>query len=361
MSPTWPEREDEVTRAMPPLTERQRAILKLIVQEYVSSSRAVGSKLLTERYLSGLSSATIRNDMAELEHAGYIRHLHTSGGRVPTDAGYRYYVHHLMGEVELPSGEQIMIRHQFRQAENQVDGLIELAASVLAETSGAVSVVTAPRTAVPRVRHFEIIAIQPRIALVILVTYESMVRQAMLHLPDATTQADLSRLADAMVPHLAGLTADELAIQSATAEGLPRLVVDHLRSMLRGLDAADQIQVRHSGVENIVGQPDFGDTDVQHVLSILRGGAFLSAVLPHLEGPDSHPTGVQVFIGDEGLPVELRRFGIVVATYGVDGAVTGLLGVLGPTRMSYWRTISTVRYMSRLMSDLMADLYTENA
>jgi heat-inducible transcriptional repressor len=117
------------------LTERQRAILKLIVQEYVATGRPVGSKTLTERYPVGVSSATIRNEMGELEEAGYVLQPHTSGGRVPTDHGYRYYVHHLLGAPELSSGDQIMIRHQFRQVEAQLDQWVEFAASVLAETA----------------------------------------------------------------------------------------------------------------------------------------------------------------------------------------------------------------------------------
>ncbi len=122
------------------LTQRQRAILKIIVQEYVHSGRAVGSKSLTERYALGVSPATIRNEMAELEAAGYVQHLHTSGGRIPTDTGYRYFVHNLMGDVELPSADQIMIRHQFRQVEFQLDQWVDFAASVLAETAGNVSI-----------------------------------------------------------------------------------------------------------------------------------------------------------------------------------------------------------------------------
>lgn len=344
-------------RADVALTERQRAILRLIVQEYIGGGRPVGSKSLVERYPIGVSSATIRNEMAELEEYGYIQHLHTSGGRVPTVFGYRYFVRHLMGQVELPSVEQIMISHQFRQAEAQLDAWMELAASVLAESSGSVSVVTAPRTAVPRLRHFELLSLQPRLALVILVTAESLVRQAMVHLPEAATQETLSQLADTMARDLRGLTADEVRSRIPGAEGLSRAVLDQLVAMLSGLDAVDRTEVRHSGVEHIVGQPDFEDTELQRVLAILRGGAFLSAVLPRL----STRSDVQVFIGDESLPEELRRCGVVVATYGVDGAVTGLLGVLGPTRMSYWRTISSVRYMARLMSDFVADLYAETA
>ena len=342
----------------PELTGRQQAVLRLIVQEYVATGRAVGSKALTERHAIGVSPATIRHEMADLETAGYVQHLHTSGGRIPTDRGYRYFVHHLLGDVELPSAEQIMIRHQFRQVELQLEQWMELAATVLAEAAGNVSVVTAPRTAVPRVRHLELIALQPRLGLLILVTADSSVRQVMAHWPEAANQETLSRLADALVVDVRGLSAEEVAARAAGASGLARFVLDQLAAALRGLDAAERTEIRHSGIENVLAQPEFSgagtEAQAQGLLALLRGGTFLSALLPHLEaGPD-----VQVFIGDENPADELRRFGVVVSTYGVDGAVTGVLGVLGPTRMAYGRSISSVRYMARLMSDLMSDLYS---
>ncbi|CAA9529027.1 MAG: Heat-inducible transcription repressor HrcA [uncultured Thermomicrobiales bacterium] len=336
------------------LSPRQQAILKLIVQEYVQTGRAVGSKSLTERHAIGVSPATIRHEMAELEAAGYVQHLHTSGGRVPTDKGYRYFVHRLMGTPELSSSDQIMIRHQFQQVEVRLEPWMELAASVLAETAGNVSVVTAPRATVARLRHFELIALQPRLALLILVTQESLVRQVMIPWPEDVEQETLSRLADALVGGIKGQSADELDARAALADRQARFVLGHLEAALRGFDAAERTEVRHSGLEKIIGQPEFAGADAGRVLELLRGGAFLSAVLPQLgRGPE-----VQVFIGDENPSDELRRFGVVLATYGVDGEVTGILGVLGPTRMSYWRSISSVRYMARLMSGLMRDLYS---
>src|SRR5690606_26967731 len=180
------------------------------VFEYVQSGRAVASKTLVEKYNVPFSSATIRNEMADLEEMGLLQILHTSGGRVPTDAGYRYYVHHLMGNVELPAGDQIMIRHKFQQAADRLDGWVELAAAELAATSGNVSLVTAPRTAVPKLRHFELIQLQPWVALIVLVTFDSTVRQSMVHLPAEETQEQLSRLADGMANELRGHNADEI-------------------------------------------------------------------------------------------------------------------------------------------------------
>jgi len=336
------------------ISPRQQTILKLVVQEYVASGRPVGSKTLTERYHVGVSAATIRNEMAELEQRGFVQQLHTSGGRVPTDRGYRYYVHHLMGSPELPSGDQIMIRHQFRQVEVQLDQWVDFAASVLAETAGNVSIVTAPRTTVARLRHFELISLQPQLALLILVTQESAVRQMMLHLPHVHEQAELSRWADSLVPSVRGLSSDEIADRVPGATELAAWVLEHVVTGLRGLDSVDRTQIRHSGIENILGEPEFAGADAHSVLELLRGGTLLSAVLPALSSGDD----VQVFIGDENPADALRRFGVVMASYGIDGEVTGILGVLGPTRMSYWRSISSVRYMARLMSDLMEDLYS---
>ncbi len=339
---------------MVPLTDRQRIVLKLIVQEYVQSGRPVGSKGLTERYAVGVSPATIRHEMAELEAAGYVQALHTSGGRIPTDQGYRYFVHHLMEAAELPAVDQIMIRHQFRQVEVQLEHWVELAATVLAETAGNVSVVTAPRPTIPRLRHFELIGLQPRLALLILVTHESLVRQVMIHWPESVDQPTLSRLADALVADVTGLTADEIAARVQGAEGSARFVLSEVMMALRGLETVSQTEVRHSGLQNMLSQPEFGGDDARGMLDLLRGGVFLNAVLPQI----ASVSDVQVFIGDENPTDELRRFGIVVSTYGVDGEVTGLLGVVGPTRMAYGRSISSVRYMARLMSDLMADLYS---
>jgi heat-inducible transcriptional repressor len=341
----------------PPLTERQRAILRLIVQEYSGTGRPVGSKSLTERYDLGLSSATIRNDMSELEHNGLVQHLHTSGGRVPTVEGYRYFVRHLMGQPSLPSEAQIMIRHQFQQPQMQLEGWIELAASVLASAAGNVSVVSLPRTRQARIRHFELISLQPRLVLLVVVTGESMVRQGFVHLEEEATQAQLRELTDLLLGVVQNRNASELESYAIATQGTTRIVLAQLITMLSEYDAADRTEIHHQGLEHFVGQRGIEESDVQRVIGMLNGGSFLNAVLPRLS---SRP-GVQVFIGDESLPDELRRFGLVIATYGIDGAVTGLLGVIGPTRMSYLRTVPTVRYMAGLMSDLMVNLIGEES
>jgi heat-inducible transcriptional repressor len=192
--------------------------------------------------------------------------------------------------------------------------------------------------------------------LLVVVTAESLVRQSMLHLEEPATQDDLRAVTDTLLPHVRGASSAEMDGRTTGVTGTARLVLGHLVDTLRDLDAAERTEVRHDGLEHIVGQRGIEESDAQRVIAMLNGGAFLNAVLPRL----SDRPEIQVFIGDDTLPEELRRFGLVIATYGVDGSVTGLLGVLGPTRMSYLRTVSTVRYMAGLMSDLMSNLLRDD-
>lgn len=336
------------------LTPRQREILRLIIQEYVSSRRAVGSHALIEQYPLNVSSATVRNEMMALERLGLIQQLHTSAGRVPTDRGYRYYVEEFAAGSSLPATDQIMIRHQFRQVETQLESWLQLAASVLAGFARNVSLVTSPRTAISRLRHFELLSLQERAALLIIVSQESTVHQAMLHYPDAVTQQDLSECADRLNAVLANLSVEEARVRLTGFEGLDRMIAEQVTETLSASQASERTELHYQGLEHVLQQPEFSGTDTaQQLFELLRGGALLTELLPQLSTGDE----LQIFIGQENRSQDLQSYSVVVATYGVDNEVTGLLGVLGPRRMPYDRSVASVRYMARLMSDLMRDLY----
>jgi heat-inducible transcriptional repressor len=344
------------------LTARQEHLLRLIVHEYVSVRRAVGSKALVDNYSLPFSSATIRNEMAELERAGLIDQPHTSAGRVPTDRGYRYYVERLIGEPRLAPSEQMMISHQFRQVEAQLEGWMQLAVTVLARSTGNVSLVTAPRvqSQAARIKHFELVGIQDHVILLVLVTQESGVKQSFLHWHEAVAQADLRLISDHLNARFAGLGATDVAALIDGEEGLSRLVSEQLVERLRELDNSTSVEIQHAGLENALQQPEFaGGQAAGQIVELLRGDGFLSALLPQVR-PGS-ADDVQVFIGTENSANELHPYGIVIATYGVRREVIGLIGVLGPRRMPYERSISSVRYMAGLMSDLVGRLYTDGS
>ena len=157
------------------MNERRQLVLKLVIQEYIETSTPVGSEVLVRRYGLNVSSATIRNEMSALEDLGYLTHLHTSAGRVPTDAGYRYYVENLMDRTPLSATEQRTIRHQFYQVRSELDQWIQLAGAVLARTAQNASVVTPPRAYQARFKHLELIAIHDSKVLLVLVLHDGTV------------------------------------------------------------------------------------------------------------------------------------------------------------------------------------------
>jgi len=344
------------------LSERQERILRLLVREYIATMRAIGSKTVVERGGFDFSSATVRNDMAALERFGYIQQAHASGGRTPTDAGYRYYVERLMDQPTLSTNEQMLIRHQFHQVEMHLDEWVKLAASVLARVAGNISVVTTPRARLPKVKHIELIPVQEHTALLVLVTREGAVRQTMVRLPGSADQPTLRTLADDISVRLGNLSRMEVLNAADEMSGIDRLVADEAARMLRNLEEEMSAEVVHDGLGNVLQQPEFGEQErAGRLVELLRGGALLGALLPQLlvaSEESGHVNRVQVIIGAENQWDALHDFGIVLATYGNPGEVTGLVGVLGPTRMYYERTISSVRYVSQVLSDLLTELYT---
>jgi heat-inducible transcriptional repressor len=343
------------------LTERRQLILKLVVQEFVASALPVASKVLVERYLPGYSSATIRNELAALEELGYLTHRHTSDGRIPTDAGYRYYVENLMERTPLSPAEQRTIRHQFYQVRSeQVDQWIHLAGAVLARTSQNASVVTPPRSFQARLKHTELIGIHDSTALLILVFHDGSVKQQTLALETARSQEELRRLSSRLNERCADATVarveELLRAERLAPEGdeLELTVLELMAGAMRQLEAQMNEQIHSDGLIEVLSQPEFAKVQrVRQLIEILQGGKGLGPLIPQVLARD----GVQVVIGGEHGKDEMREYSVVLSRYGVDGIVTGVLGIIGPTRMAYPRSISTVGYISTVMSDLLSELY----
>lgn len=336
------------------MTDRQLQVLRYLVEEYVDSGKPVGSRTLIENFPLDVSSATVRNEMASLERAGYVEHPHRSAGRVPTDLGFRHYVERYAVQSRLSPSEQIMISHQFRQAENQLEGWLQMAASTLAEVAGNLSLVTSPRNRNARLRHFELLSLQPRIGLLILVTQDSSVTQSLIHLEEEVSQGTLSEVSRVLNDKTQNFNASEIYQQMEQHSGLERFVLEQLYDTLTANDRGQRAEVWHEGIEYMVQQPEFSaGPEINQIFGLIRGGALLSLLLPQVK----QSSEVQIFIGRENRADELQSYGVVLASYGVDHEVTGLLAIVGPRRMEYERSISSVRYVSELMSDLMSDLY----
>ncbi len=350
------------------LSERRRLILKLVVLEFIDTSIPVSSDLLVRKYNIKASTATVRNELASLEEMGYLTHWHTSAGRVPTDAGYRFFVENLMDWTPLPANEQRTIRHQFYQVRTELDQWIQLAGAVLARTAQNASVVTPPRAYQCRFKHIELIAIHDTTVLMVLVLHDGTIRQQSLTLDAAPAQEELSRVAS----HINDLCHDapiakvvevRQAMQQQPEQPAPASynlelqVLDLVTKAMRQLEDQYNSDIHSDGLIEILSQPEFTQVDrVRRVVEILQSGQGLNPLISRVLSTN----GVQVVIGGEHGRDEMREYSVVLSRYGVDGEVAGVLGIIGPTRMSYPRTISTVRYISAVMSDLLSDLYGEN-
>ncbi|NLG71287.1 MAG: heat-inducible transcription repressor HrcA [Chloroflexi bacterium] len=344
---------------MAELTKRQKFILALVIRDYIESAQPVGSRHLMEKYSLDVSPATIRNEMMVLTEMGLLRQPHTSAGRVPTEDGYRYFVRQLMGHTELPGPVKRTIIHQFYQAGIDMESWLRLAASILAHQSQAASLVTSPRTERSFFKHIELISTRGRQVLMVLVLAGGEVRQQMLVLAEQVTQEQLSAAARELNEHCKGKDADSIAALAPQLgpleQDILRLAVDEMR---RSSDLLGG-EVYRDGLSHVLAEPEFSEVEVaRNALRIFEERTLLEDLLSRtIQG--SEPGMVQVLIGGEGTWEELREFSMVLARYGVPGLITGTVGVLGPIRMPYGRTISTVRFVAGILSDMVVETQSE--
>jgi heat-inducible transcriptional repressor len=340
---------------LPQLTERQERVLALIVHEYINKPEPVSSKHLAENFLTNVSSATIRNEMAVLEELGFVTAPHTSAGRVPTEAGYRYFVKRLLDVGELPPEEKQSITAAFSNVPNDLDEWMRLAVSTLARTSRGAALVTSPRALNNQFKHMELISTQGRLVLMVLVLYGGYVRQQMLTLADALSQEVLSAAAQRLNTICEGLISEQIrARMRATDSELEREMLDVIADALDEADGKQPGITYRGGLSDVL--PEFTESEgAQQALRLMEERSVLAGILS--EVLDQNIGHVQVVIAGEGRWDEARHLSMVLSRYGVIGQATGALGVLGPTRMRYGRAISAVRYVAGLMSNLLYEAY----
>ncbi|HEY4944763.1 MAG TPA: heat-inducible transcriptional repressor HrcA [Candidatus Limnocylindrales bacterium] len=346
-----------------PLDHRAQAILRAVIEEYTSSAAPVGSQTLVERYRLQVSSATVRAVLAELEMEGLLFHPHTSAGRVPTDAGYRFYVESLMGEAPISPIEQLMIRHQFGQVEFATDQWFRLAATTLASATRSAGIATPAKPRAARIRRFELVPIGDRMASLIIVLNEGTLKQTLFTLDAGTRVEDIEEAVRRLNASCSGRSAADVAehlrwFDQAPADdaifGLVRRAGDRALRLLREFDADTVEQLFSDGLLNVMAAPEFASSEkLRRVFEALENRSYFAELFDTVtvEG------GLRVYIGRENRPEEMADVSLVLAPYGRPGAAVGFVGVLGPTRLRYPQAIGTVRFVSSLMNDLVDHLY----
>ncbi|MBI4289190.1 MAG: heat-inducible transcription repressor HrcA [Chloroflexi bacterium] len=333
---------------------RQENILKIVINEYISTAQPVPSEVLAKKYNLGVSPATIRSEMAHLEEEGYIFKPHTSAGSVPSAKGYRYYVESLENNWELPPNEQRLIRHLFVEVEKQLTEWIRLAAALSSRLTQNATLVSMPNVSQNRLHRLELIALQDFLALLVLVLKEAKLKEQLLSFDDAASQEDLNRISRKFNHMFGGLTYRQISARGAGLAPAERQVMKTLVNMMQAEDALEIAEPHVEGLRGMLNQPEFSRIEkVAALLDIMESKQLLKAIATNLP----QEQGVQVIIGEENREESLKDLSVVVTRYGVPGHAIGTIAVVGPTRMHYGHNIAIVRNLSRVLSDLMGELH----
>ncbi|WP_370037184.1 heat-inducible transcriptional repressor HrcA [Nocardioides sp.] len=337
--------------------DRRLAVLRAIVEDYVSTEEPVGSKALVERHGLGVSPATVRNDMAVLEEEGYITQPHTSAGRVPTDKGYRMFVDRLTTVKPLSSAEKRAIS-SFLDGAVDLDDVVQRSVRLLAQLTRQVAVVQYPTLSSSTVRHVELVALTPERLLVVLILSTGRVEQRLVELSSPLADDDLAtlrsrlllvatgqRIADAVAGLRARVPADD-AVAQAGAEATGAVVEALCEAMS---DHRSDHRVAVGGAANLARYGDSFDSAVRPLLEALEE----HVVLLKLLGEAGSSGMVTVRIGAEGPYEELSSTSVVSTGYGPEDQSLAALGIVGPTRMDYPGTMAAVRAVARYVTRIL--------
>lgn len=337
------------------LTDRQKLILTLIIHEHIRSAQPVGSNSLVDKYNLAMSSATIRNEMAALTDFELLRQPHTSAGRVPTEEGYRFFVGNLIQKSGLPTNTRRTITHQFYQSRQDAEQWLKLAASVLANQSQAASLVTAPHSEKAIFKHLELIATRGRQVLMVLVLMGGEIRQQFITLAEAVPQEQLSQIANQLSNLCEQCNTQKISRLRGQMDALGEEILEILLAEMELIEEFTTGEIYLDGMANVLSEPEFSESDdARQALHILEERSLLENLLASTI-MNTDVGGIQVLIGGEGTWEELRQCSLVLARYGDPNTLTGSVGVLGPIRMPYDRTISTVRFIANVLSDLVSE------
>ena len=345
----------------PVLGDRGATILRALVSHYVTSGEPVGSKTLVDRYRLGVSAATVRNELAALEEAGLIYQPHTSAGRIPTDTGYRYFVDRFAGGGKLPDKEARQVRSFFVEPRWELEDALRQTASLLSTLTHHAAVVFAPALDRSTVRHIELVLLPGERAMVVIVTDTGRVENHVIRVPSEMDEEQLGNAAQMLNRVLVDLPLEGLPRR--IAEELPRFPLE-LREVVGTLAGTLAEELSHDdaervfleGTSNIVDEHKFSDLEtVRQVIEALEHRRLLLEVLADAFSIET----VSIRIGTENPLEEMQSCAVITAPYNLEGTAIGSLGVVGPTRMDYKRTIAAVHEVASNLGRMLSGRESE--
>ncbi|WP_426447845.1 heat-inducible transcriptional repressor HrcA [Paenibacillus sp. S-38] len=342
------------------LTERQRQILSAIVDDYIRSAEPVGSRSISKRGNVGFSPATIRNEMSDLEEMGFLEQPHTSAGRIPSHKGYRYYVDHLMTYAENQEFQEVdLIKRFFADKMQEMERIIQQVAMILSNLTSYTSIVMGPEMLGTTMKHLQIVPLNERTAVAIIVTNTGQVENKTVTIPEGIPMSEIekfvnilnARLQNVPLLHFKSKLYSEIAAEmSSYVSGYEELL--GMIDVVMNKDEEERIFL--GGTTNMLTQPEFKDVDkVKSILDLLGEAPRLIQLFEGTAGAG----GIQVRIGSENKMEAVNDCSLITASYSMDGQLLGTIGILGPTRMDYARVIRLLDYLSKDMTKLMGRWY----
>ena len=341
------------------LDMRKMRILQAVIDDYILTAAPVGSRTISKHSDIGLSSATIRNEMSDLEEMGYLEQPHTSAGRIPSDKAYRLYVNNLMQRSKLTSSEERYIHEHFSNTLDEVENIVRQTAWVLSSMTKYTSMVLTPQLRKIKVKHVQLIPFSEGKALLIIVTDAGITRDAVIRIPRAMDYEQLERISRILTQKLANNRLDqvndilipELYAQLGEHRDFLEKTLDALR---RSIDRS-AANVELSGATNILNYPEYSSVD--------KARSFLSAIeekdLLYQMLSEATKVEFSITIGSENSQEDMRDCSIVTATYKVGDSSLGSLGVIGPTRMNYSRVLALLGYVGKSLGDVLTNMFEE--
>ncbi|MDS1029437.1 heat-inducible transcriptional repressor HrcA [Bacillota bacterium LX-D] len=341
------------------MDERKKKVLQSIIQDYIATAEPVGSRTIARKYNLGVSPATIRNEMADLEELGYIEQPHTSAGRIPSDLGYRYYVDCLMEKQELNQAEKDYIDFCFSQKQKmeEIQSVIKQASELLSEMTHYTAMIVEPQWDRLVFEHIQLLPLGPGVALMVVVINSRIIQHYILNIPESISAADLEKVSLALNHKFKGFTLNQikqdLLLDVLRENQQYKEIIDNVLGLFQQLNSlASKEKVHLGGTLNIFNQPEFKDIDkLRDLLSLLEEKEILKDILTR-----ETKTGLTVKIGGENKHEGITGCSIITASYQIDGEILGSIGLLGPTRMAYSKAISLVEYVTQNLSLALAKL-----
>ena len=339
------------------LDDRKKRILQAVVQDYISSAEPVGSRTLARKYDLGVSSATIRNEMADLEMLGYLEHIHTSSGRIPSSKGYRLYVDSLLPVQPMSEEEKAVINKWYQNKVQQVDQVFQETAKIISRLTRNVSLVLAPQISQAAFRCMQFLPLDDHRVIAVLMTDAGFVENRIMEMPAGAAFEDFQRMATVINECLAGHTLG--AIQKSSLKQIKGEIGDSglyesaLQLINKALDSQKKERLYLGGTTEMLEQPEFHNVDkVKDLLIMLEKDQLMKDILKAHLGD-----GLTVSIGQENDYSGIKDCSIITATYHLDGELLGSMAVLGPTRMEYGKTMSLLNYMNQNLTEVIKRLH----